>query len=395
MKRIVSRRARRTLALVPTLLALAVGGVWDARAQTAQPTQTPPTTVGLLEGLLGGLFTPTTTTAPPQTSSPPPDSPPPASDDGGGGGGDTSPAPSDDGDDTTERTIPPEAQRIINSIVRTGSNNNVALLEALNRLTDIGMSQEEAALIGMGQFPVAGEAWWSDDWYHPRFTPEFHFHQGTDIFAARGTPVRSPVDGVLEYSNGGAGGLGATVHEANGTFYYMCHLDSFARDLSTGSRVKQGQVVGFVGSSGNADGDAPHVHFEIHPGGGGAINPKPIVDRWVEEAIANVPKIIAPYFEGAGLSRAVTAAGLLRRLDVGSLGAPMSSDGPQLWASSVRQNGGVRLADLGGEDAPPWDPRVRGAAARADDWRRADQLARNVLAPLTPPVLRGVVSGGG
>ncbi len=393
MKGIVSRRARSALALVLTLLALVLGGVWDARAQTAQPTQTPPTTVGLLEGLLGGLFSTTTTTAPAQPDAPPAEPPPPASSSGGAGG--VSIDTTEPEQKTTERTIPPEAQRIINSIVRTGSNNNVALLEALGRLTEIGMSQEEAALVGMGQFPVAGEAWWSDDWYHPRFTPEFHFHEGTDIFAARGTPVRAPVDGILEYSNGGAGGLGATVHEANGTYYYMCHLDSFARDLTTGSRVKQGQVVGFVGSSGNADGDAPHVHFEIHPGGGGPINPKPIIDRWVAEAIANVPKIIAPFFEGAGLSRAVTAAGLLRRLDVGSLGAPMSSDGPQLWASSVRQNGGIRLADLaGGEDAPPWDPRVRGAAARANDWRRADQLARNVLAPLTPPVLRGVLPGG-
>ncbi|MDQ3979846.1 MAG: M23 family metallopeptidase [Actinomycetota bacterium] len=389
----MSRRARSALALVLTLLALVLGGVSDARAQTAQPTQTPPTTVGLLEGLLGGLFSTTTTTAPAQPDAPPAEPPPPASSSGGAGG--VSIDTTEPEQKTTERTIPPEAQRIINSIVRTGSNNNVALLEALGRLTEIGMSQEEAALVGMGQFPVAGEAWWSDDWYHPRFTPEFHFHEGTDIFAARGTPVRAPVDGLLEYSNGGAGGLGATVHEANGTYYYMCHLDSFARDLTTGSRVKQGQVVGFVGSSGNADGDAPHVHFEIHPGGGGPINPKPIIDRWVAEAIANVPKIIAPFFEGAGLSRAVTAAGLLRRLDVGSLGAPMSSDGPQLWASSVRQNGGIRLADLaGGEDAPPWDPRVRGAAARANDWRRADQLARNVLAPLTPPVLRGVLPGG-
>ena len=366
--------------------------MWEARAQTAQPQQSPPTTVNLLQQLLGGLLPTTTTTAPPRPTASAAETPASAGTDPGGAA-DSSPAK--DPAETTERTIPPEAQAIINSIVRTGSNNNLGLLEALGKLTDLGMSQEEAALLGMGQFPVAGEAWWSDDWYDPRFTPEFHFHQGTDIFAARGTPVRAPVDGVLEYSNGGAGGLGATVTESNGTYYYMCHLDSFARDLSTGSRVKQGQVVGFVGTTGNADGDAPHVHFEHHPFGGGAVNPKPTIDRWVAEAIANVPRIIAPFFEGVGISRAVTAAGLLRRLDVGSLGAPVSTDGPQLWASSLRQNGGVRLVDIGaGEDVPPWDPRVRGAAARANDWRRADQLARNVLAPLTPPVLRGVLPGG-
>jgi murein DD-endopeptidase MepM/ murein hydrolase activator NlpD len=388
VKGIVSRRARTTLALVPILAALILGGAGTARGQTAQPQQAPPTTVGLLDHLLQALFPTTTTTAPPQPAAPPaPDGPPPG-DGGGGSQGDTSPPTS-----TTERTIPPEAQAIINSVLRTGSNNSLGLLEALKRLTDVGMSEEEAALVGMGQFPVAGEAWWSDDWYEARFTPEFHFHEGTDIFAARGTPVRSPVDGVLEYSNGGAGGLGATVREANGTYYYMAHLDSFARDLYSGARVKQGQVVGFVGDSGNAVGGSPHVHFEIHPGGGGPINPKTTLDRWIQEAIANVPKILAPF--QVGLSRAITAAGMLRRLDVGSLGPPMSTDGPQLWATNLRRlNGGARLTEVSADAPPPWDPRVRGATARANEWRRADLLARNVLGPLTPPVLNAATGGG-
>jgi hypothetical protein len=262
-------------------------------------------------------------------------------------------------------------------------------------LTDQGLSVEEAAIVGMGQFPVAGEAYWSDDWLQPRFTPEFHFHMGTDIFAARGTPVRSPVEGVFEDGSGGAGGLAANIHAPDGTYYYMAHLDGFPDDLSSGSAVKQGQVVGFVGSSGNAEGGSPHLHFEVHPGGGGAVNPKPIVDRWLAEAIANVPNLLPTY--QVGLPRPFTAAGMLRRLDTGSLGAPVSSDGPQLWASSVRRDkGGIRLADAQtGGDVPAWDPRVRGAAARAADWRRAEQLARNVLEPLTPRVLDGVLTDAG
>ena len=46
--------------------------------------------------------------------------------------------------------------------------------------------------MGMGQFPVAGQADWEDDWHDPRFGPPFHLHQGTDIFAERGTPVDRP-----------------------------------------------------------------------------------------------------------------------------------------------------------------------------------------------------------
>ncbi len=375
-----------------TLAALVCGGIWQARGGTAPAfAQTPPTTKpNLLEQLLKGLF-PTTTTlppapptsgaAPPDPSSPPGSAPGPQSDD----------APSSTGD----RTVPADAQRIINSVVRTGSNNTLRLLEALRQLNDVGLSQEEIALIGMGQFPVAGEAYWSDDWLHPRFTPEFHFHQGTDVFAARGTPVRSPVDGVFTDASGGAGGISAGIRGADGTYYYMAHLDSFPRGLSGGQRVKQGQVVGFVGTSGNAEGGAPHLHLQVHPGGGAPVNPKPFLDRWLEEAIANVPNILAQY--RISLPRPLAAAGMLRRLDSGSLGPPAVSDGPQLWARSVRRDGnGIRIdgASLDGDVAAS-EARARGAASRAVDWQRAELLARHVLAPLTPKVLDGVLIRGG
>ncbi|MFN2505851.1 MAG: M23 family metallopeptidase [Acidimicrobiales bacterium] len=385
----MSRRARSTLALVPTLAVLMFGGVWQARAQPAPPPlgpqQNTPTT-NFLQGLLGGLLG-TTTTVPAQPGSPAAPQSEPAPD--------AAPSPGPDGsdaDETTERTIPPEAQAIINSVLRTGSKNTLPLLEALARLGNQGLTAEEGAIEGFGQFPVAGEAWWSDDWYEARFTPEFHFHQGTDIFAARGTPVRAPADGFTEDGSGGAGGLAVNLRIADGTYYYMAHLDSLTA-AGRGSRVKQGEIVGFVGDSGNAVGGSPHVHFEVHPGGGGAVNPKPILDRWLQEAIDAVPTVIST-FQGSQ-SRALTAAGMLRRMDTGSLGAPVSSDGPQLWATNLRrENGGIRLADVEGEgEQAAWDPRVRGAAARAEDIRRANQLARGVLGPLTPSVLNDVTGG--
>jgi hypothetical protein len=392
----VSRRARVALALVPTLAGLILGGVGQARAQTPPVSvqQTPPTTLGLLDQLLQGLLGPPPTAPPPQPAptAPPPAPAVPAGQDGSGGAGATPTT-------SVDRTVPPEAQAIIDSVRRTGSNNSLALLDALRPLADQGLSAEEAALIGMGQFPVAGEAYWSDDWLEARFTPAFHLHQGNDLFAARGTPVRAPAEGSVSFASEGAGGLAAYVTVPDGTYYYMAHLDSFARDVRSGASVKQGTVVGFVGSSGNADGGAPHLHFEIHPRGGAATNPKLILDKWIADAIAHVRDILGAY--EIGLPRPLTAAGMLRRLDSGSLGGPSTSDGPELWRASVRrENGAVRLAAGAGAGAVAEglgleDPVVVRSPAGSLGWLRAQQMARDVLAPLTPKVLDGLSPGPG
>jgi hypothetical protein len=210
-------------------------------------------------------------------------------------------------------------------------------------------------MMGMGHFPVAGAAYWSDDFGDPRTTPEPHFHQGNDIFTAFDTPVRSPVDGVLQYSvEPLAGGNAAYVTTPDGTWYYMAHLDSFAPGLSTGMSVHQGQLVGFAGDTGNAKGGAPHVHFEIHPGGGAAVNPKPILDQWIRDAIAAVPALLAPYQQDG--TRPITALGLARHFDEGIL------SGPSPLFAQVQDDQSV---DTG-----------------------ARQLADALLAPITPAVLR-------
>lgn len=387
----MSSRAASARALILVVLALIAGGIANAGAQTP-PTvgvqQATTTTVpNLLEQILNGLL-PTTTA--PTTVPPAPAQPEPANDPapGGGGGGTSSPPTTS----TTERTIPPEAQRIINSVNRTGSNNSLVLLEALRPLLDQGLTQEEAAIVGFGQFPVAGEAYWSDDWYQARFTPEFHFHKGTDIFAARGTPVRAPVDGRVEFASEGAGGLAAYVTGGDGTYYYMAHLDRFAADVRSGQTVKQGRVIGFNGSTGNAEGGSPHVHFEIHPRGGEAVNPKTVLDRWVTEAIDGLRKVIPSY--QAGLPRPFTVAGLLRRLDTGSLGGPTSTDGPQLWAAAVRRDG-LRVTSDGASGDPAARRRLGDEEARRFEWLKAERMANEVLAPITPKAMQGATTPGG
>lgn len=89
-------------------------------------------------------------------------------------------------------------------------------------------------------------------------------HEGEDIMAPKGTPVASPTDAVVVRTGDGASS-GITVTTANPggeTFVYM-HLDSIAEGIKAGTVLKEGQVLGFVGDTGNAKGGAPHLHFEI------------------------------------------------------------------------------------------------------------------------------------
>jgi murein DD-endopeptidase MepM/ murein hydrolase activator NlpD len=379
------------LAVLVTAMALAVAATGPAVAQTPPPATTT-TTANVIEGLLHQLLTPPTTAppAPPTTSAPAAST---------GAGAAPAKVPAANGSTTTTTppgVIPPEYLPIINSVRRTGSRTTGALLDALRPLLDLGFTAQEAALAGFGHFPVAGDASWSDDWLEARFGPPFHLHQGNDIFAARGTPVRAPYAGVVRYEQGGAGGNAAYLTVPGGTYYYMAHLDSFSKKFSSGASVKQGDVVGYTGDTGNAVGGATHVHFEIHPGGGAAIDPKPILDGWLADAISGAAALLVS--NNAGAPRAVTGAGVLRRFEDQSPTPSGRAVGSLLWASSASAGGGtIRLAELqvarlaGHID---WDRQTSVAQARADALRAGRTVATAILGPLTPPVLLPLVRGG-
>jgi LysM repeat protein len=99
------------------------------------------------------------------------------------------------------------------------------------------------------------------------------FHQGNDLLAPRGTPVVAPVAGTVEQHTGSVGGRQFWLRGDDGNDYLGSHLDRFA---ATG-HVDAGAVVGYVGDSGDALGGPTHLHFEIHPGRGEAVNPYPIL----------------------------------------------------------------------------------------------------------------------
>lgn len=116
--------------------------------------------------------------------------------------------------------------------------------------------------------PVA-DANYFNDWGFPRTGGRFHV--GNDLFAPLGAPVRAPVGGWLEVLTGPVGGLQFRLYGDDGNTYIGTHLDTA---IESGP-VVSGQQVGSVGTSGNAAGADPHLHFELHPGDGEAVNPYP------------------------------------------------------------------------------------------------------------------------
>ncbi len=115
--------------------------------------------------------------------------------------------------------------------------------------------------------PIAGPRYFND-WGFPRSGGRFH--QGNDLFAPRGTEIRAPVSGTVQQRTGTIGGLQFWMEGDDGNLYIGTHLDAFG----AGGGVRAGDVIGYVGDSGNAVGASPHLHFEIHVGGS-PVNPYP------------------------------------------------------------------------------------------------------------------------
>lgn len=125
-------------------------------------------------------------------------------------------------------------------------------------------------------FPVGEPYNFIDSWGFPRMTgTEYeHGHQGVDIMADFGTPLYAVERGVvIRVGNDVLGGQKLWVKGQSGTYYYYAHLQAFLEGVGEGTPVEAGDVVGFVGDTGNAKGGAPHLHFQVHPGGGDAVNP--------------------------------------------------------------------------------------------------------------------------
>jgi murein DD-endopeptidase MepM/ murein hydrolase activator NlpD len=115
--------------------------------------------------------------------------------------------------------------------------------------------------------PVDPPRHYIDDFGDARYAGGYHTHQGIDIMAPYGTPIRAPFDGRAEASISWAGGLQVYVHGKAG-FAFNAHLTRIGHM----GRVEAGTIVGYVGSTGDAQGGSAHDHFEWHPKGGPAVD---------------------------------------------------------------------------------------------------------------------------
>lgn len=153
-------------------------------------------------------------------------------------------------------------------------DTTVEALVSSNGLTDanlIRIGQELEVPSAGWVCPVAGARYFND-WGFPRSGGRFH--QGNDLFAPAGTEVRAPVSGFVELKSGVIGGLQFWLTGDDGNTYIGTHMDKFAQ----AGEVSAGTVVGYVGTTGNAIGSEPHLHFEILVDGS-PVNPYPVLQR--------------------------------------------------------------------------------------------------------------------
>ncbi len=142
-------------------------------------------------------------------------------------------------------------------------------------------------------FPVYGETSWVDTWGGPRAAP-VGWHHGQDIFAPLGAPVLAVADGTL-FSVGwnDLGGLRLWLRDGEGNEFYYAHLAALSTRAVNGATVQAGEVIGFVGNTGDARTTPYHLHFEVHPvsmlylGYDGAVNPAPYLSGW--QRLRDVP----------------------------------------------------------------------------------------------------------
>jgi murein DD-endopeptidase MepM/ murein hydrolase activator NlpD len=232
-------------------------------------------------------------------------------------------------------------------------------------------------------FPVGGNASFGDSYGGLRTDVPGGWHHGDDIFAPLGTPVVAVADGTLNRAGWERlGGWRLWVRDNEGDQFYYAHLSGYSPLALSGERVHRGEVIGFVGNTGDAFATLPHLHFEIHPRSllhlqyDGAVDPTSYLLSWPRPGKLHAPRPVHPRLpltadwrhEAAVNFRELLAArGLTRqaKADVAAAAAlPLPllrapDPGPALFATAAAAGGG------GASSAAVWAATAGGALIAA------------------------------
>jgi peptidoglycan hydrolase-like protein with peptidoglycan-binding domain len=157
------------------------------------------------------------------------------------------------------------------------TSNSLTVTGTLTTQTAVKLGLVAAPAVAISVFPVQGLCSYENTWHAPRGTNRKHL--GVDIIAKEGNLLYAVADGTItklytEASDKLAGN-GVRLTTADGTYFFYGHMQKIADGMTIGAKVKAGQVVGYLGKTGGTT--TPHLHLEVHPLGGEAIDPTPIV----------------------------------------------------------------------------------------------------------------------
>ena len=155
--------------------------------------------------------------------------------------------------------------------------NGLQVTGTLTTPTAIKLGLVAAPTISISVFPVQGVCSYENTWHAPRGTNRIHL--GVDIIAKEGNLLYAVADGTITKMYSTAtdklAGNGVRLTRADGTYFFYGHMLRVADGIGIGVKVKAGQVLGYLGKTGGTN--TPHLHLEVHPFGGEAIDPTPIV----------------------------------------------------------------------------------------------------------------------
>lgn len=233
-------------------------------------------------------------------------------------------------------------------------------------------------------FPLVGPAqYFANDFGAPR--PQGP-HQGDDIMSVRHAPAVAAEAGHVEFETGSSrAGCMLRLYGRSGTEYVYIHLNNdlttgndnrgscaqgvaFAKGLRSGDKVTAGQLVAYVGDSGDADGLQPHLHFEVHPGGHAAVDPYPTLQA--------AQRLLFSVADGTTFTLQLT--GTMTGGDPTARSVKVKVDSARWWPNGLKVDGVDRTIKI--------DTSIASVASAADSTARVARVGQRRVTIMTAPM---------